>query len=126
MAASWGSETDGDALTLTSSWQFLESGGASADIEIQMAPNQELHAQINYNPQASPTDSAEIQVLASTDGTNYDDTPVLAFAMANTPDPHRRSFTISGYYSLQFQARQTGSTDTTSTATMSWRVATLS
>lgn len=126
MAVQWSSVTDGDDMTVNSTTWVTAQDGA-ADVELTPAANEEVHVSVEYNPQATPTDTFEFRVQTTVAATSieWDTVPVLAFAMDNGNDPGYRSFVISGYYKVRFQGRLTGSTDS-SAYKISWRTATLS
>jgi hypothetical protein len=126
MAVGWGSVVDCDDMTINSTtWVVAEDG--AADVELTLAANQEVHVSVEYNPQATPTDTFEFKVSTTVAATSieWDTSPVLAFALGNTPDPGYRSFVIGGYYKMRFEGRLTGATDS-STFKISYIIATLS
>ena len=59
--------------------------------------------------------------MTVTSSENWDDTVVLTFLLAPSPDPHKRSFTILSIYKYRIGVQVDGSTDTTGTADYSYR-----
>ncbi len=125
MAVGFGSLVDGDDMTITNTtWVVAED--ASVDIEVTPAPNEFVHVSVEYNPATTPAESFEFQVQSTVAATSieWDDTPVIAFAMPNTPDPNYRSFVIFGYYKIRFRGRQTGTE--TAAFKVAYRIGTMS
>lgn len=120
---SWGTTVVSDTKTFASAqttWFIMEVG--TADIAVDLEPRELIHVQVIFDFPGSPNDDGEFQVLASPDdGTTWDTIPILAFTADQGTDPNTVSFVISGYRYLQFQARLSGTTDTTTTCVVRYR-----
>lgn len=117
----WGSTTTSDSLSLGASMATFQA--SSVDLEVTLNPGERAHVQIDYDPQATPTEHCEWRVLATVDGTNYDDTAFLAGSIdKDASDPNALSFVVEGVYGFKLQARLidtdgTDGGDDTATAT---------
>jgi hypothetical protein len=117
----WGAITTTDAKTLTGTMQTLQI--SSVDVETELNPGERAHVQIEFNPQATPSEHCEWQILATPDGTNYDQTPFYVGTIdKDLADPNLVSVLVEGVWGFIVQARvvdpngAAGGTDTTSTA----------
>ena len=117
----WSASTTSDSLTLTSSWQTVQA--SSADLEITLNPKETALIDLEYNPQASPTDTLEVVFPKSVDdGTAWEsDEYAQGTVMGNTPDPGKKTIEISGCERFRIRAKLTGSTDTTSTLVVEYQ-----
>jgi len=119
----WSSVTTSDALTLTGSFQTVQA--SAADMEISLTPGEAAHVQLDFNPQGSPTEWVEWQVLASPDGgTTYDVVAFDAGVLVYDDDPNILSTIIRDIFQFKVQAKlidtdgTAGGDDTTSTLTV--------
>lgn len=123
MTVGRGTATNSDALTLTSSYQTIQA--SSADLEISLAANQFVELQIEVDFQTSPTDDGQWKVQSSPNATNWHD-EAGPFRIDNGTDPAYDGVIVYGPSEVRIQANQSGSTDTTNSATVTYRVATMS
>ena len=119
----WGTTVVSDIKTFASAqttWFTMQV--SSTDIALALEPRELVHCQVIFDFPGTPTDDGEFQVLASPDdGTTWDTIPIMAFTADNGTDPNTVSFVISGYRYLRFQARLSGTTDTTTTCRLRYR-----
>ena len=117
----WSASTTSDSLTLTSSWQTVQA--SSADLEITLNPRETAVVMLEYNPQASPSDTLEVAFPKSVDdGTEWEsDDLAYAVAIGNDNDPGKLAVEISGCETFRVRAKLTGSTDTTSTLVVEYQ-----
>lgn len=120
MAIAWGSKTSAPQLTSITTEQFF---GATIALE----PNQTAQVQVRADFPGSPTDHLEVRIYRTLDDSSedWDTTPADSFVLPNTNDPAQRSFMLSGGYRHRIGVRRTGTTDTITSADLSYRVATL-
>lgn len=97
--------------------------GDDVSSAVSLNPGEVAHVEVEYDPPTTPTDDLVVAVQTTLDGDseNWDDEPYLVFTIPNTPDPCKRSFTISQVYRWRLVFYMTGSTDTTGTATAHYR-----
>ena len=96
----WGSVSTSGALDLSGTMQDFDLGN------ITLNPGETAHVQISYNPQGTPTEFLEWQLLASPDdGTTYDVTVYDGGTLNNDVDPRQVSVLVSGIRSFKVQAR---------------------
>jgi hypothetical protein len=118
---SWQSVQTSSALTLTGSFQTIQQ--SAADMVTQLSPGEEAVVQLDFNPQASPTDDCEFKVLTSPDdGTTWDVVPFIGGSISFASDPNVASFIVRGCERFKIQARVikpsgAASADTTSSVT---------
>jgi len=106
-------QTDG---TLSSA--SVTTGTNSGNVDLSTYEGAHVHIDANFP--SSPTDDLEVEVYGSTDGTNYDDTPMFAFTIDNGTDPNQVSFVVKDVYAFRVRVARSGSTDTI-TVTMKYR-----
>jgi len=70
------------------------------------------HVIVEADFPVSPTDDLVVEVQASTDGTNWDDTPALSFTIENSTDPNQVSIIIRDFAYWRLYCYRSGSTDT--------------
>lgn len=99
--------------SITSTMQFFTFGA----VNVTLNPGEIAHVSVDVNFVSSPTDNATVWVLASPDdGTNYDDTPYMAFEIDKSIDPDQVSFLVSGVKSFKVGVKASGATDTHTSA----------
>ncbi len=81
-------------------------------------PGESAHVEIDADFIGSPTDNIIVRVFGSIDGTNFDDTPIMAFKIDKDVDPNQVSFIVSGVKGFRIGLFMDGGTDTTSDATI--------
>ena len=73
---------------------------------------------------STPTDGMVVAVYRTLDDTteSWDDTAVLEFVIDKGTDPNKLSFLLSGGYKHRIGVRRDGTTDTHTSADMSFRL----
>jgi len=113
----WGSPVTSTALTLTDTYQVVQSGGG--DMVVTMNPRERATVEIHCNFQATPTDNAEWQIQISSDGgSNWSIIPFHAGTLLRTADPNSAPVIVEGCERWRVRGRQTGATDTTNSMTI--------
>jgi hypothetical protein len=81
---------------------------------VQPNAGEQVHVEVEADFPATPTDDLLVRLYATLDDTseNWDDTPVLEFAIDNGTDPNKVSFIVSGLYKWRLGFIRDGSTDT--------------
>lgn len=101
---SWGSVTTSDTLNLTGSFQTFQA--SSVDIEVTLNPGERAHVQLEYAPQASPTEHLEWAIYATPDGTSYDTTPLHVGSVdKDLADPNSISLIVEGVFGFKVAGR---------------------
>jgi len=115
-------------LEKVSATQVVVDQDALADADwfnqvVMLSPGEVAHCEVEYNAPSTPTDDCIVAVEATLDESseNWDDTPILTFTISKSPDPNKRSFTVSGVYKFRVGVYMSGATDTTGTADFSYR-----
>ncbi len=83
-----------------------------------LAPGETAHVEIDCDFVATPTDDIIVNVYGSIDGTNFDETPFMSFTIDRAIDLNQVSFIVRGVKNFRIGLLMTGSTDTTSDATI--------
>lgn len=111
----WGSKTDLTQLTSITTEQFFSA--------VTLNPGELVHCEVEIDFPATPTDEATISLYGTLDDSteNWDDTPIWQQNIANSPDPNKVSFQVSGWYKFRVGVQRDGSTDTITSADMSYR-----
>jgi hypothetical protein len=106
ISKSWGSETTiMDAMSVT-------TGSWSSDVDLETNGYEGAHVTVDADFPASPTDNLIVEVRASLDGTNYDDTPLFSFTVDKGTDPNQVSFIVRDVAHFKLYCKRDGSTDT--------------
>jgi hypothetical protein len=101
---SWGSVTTSDTLNLTGSFQDFEV--SSVTYAETLNPGERAHVQLEYDPQASPTEHLEWALYATPDGTSYDATPLHVGSVdKDLADPNAISLIVEGVYGFKVAGR---------------------
>ena len=111
----WSGTTSATQLTSITTEQIFST-------KPTLNPQETAHVTVDVDFPTTPTDNAIVAVYGSLDGTNYDDQPVFEFAVLNTNDPAQVSFIVSGYYQFQVGVRRSGTTDTLTSADLTYRL----
>jgi hypothetical protein len=107
--------------TIKKNWQTEETlinaatvttGTWSGDVDLETNGMEGAHVTVDADFPASPTDNLVVEVRASLDGTNYDDTPLYKFEINKTTDPNQISFIIKDVTHFKLYVYRSGSTDT--------------
>ncbi len=101
----------------------VTTGSYSSAVDLATDGYEGAHVTVDADFPASPTDDLEIQVQASIDGSNWDDTPLQAVVLENDNDPNQISFTIRDVAQFRLYCKRSGSTDTITVTAKSraWR-----
>lgn len=110
----WSSETDATQLTSITTEQIFST-------KPTLNPGESAHVRVDVDFPTTPTDDAIVAVYGSLDGTAYDDTAMFSRLVDSGTDPNQISFIVSGVYQFQVGVRRSGSTDTITSADMSYR-----
>lgn len=112
----WGSKTSATQLTSITTEQFF-------DAPISLNPQETAHVEVEANPPTTPTDDLIVAVYGTLDASSesWDETPIMEFLIDKDIDPNKASFLVSGYYKVRVGVRRSGSTDTYTSADMSYR-----
>ena len=112
----WGAKTEATQLTSISTEQFF-------DVNILPNPGELVHVEVEVDFVGSPTDDMIVAVYRTLDDTseNWDDVADLEFVIDKGTDPNKASFLLSGGFKHRIGVRRDGSTDTHTSADMSFR-----
>jgi hypothetical protein len=112
----WSAKTSATQLVSITTEQFF---GAI----VGLAPKALAHVQVAADFPATPTDHAVFSVYTTLDDATevWDLVPLQQFVLANSPDPNRLSFTVSGVYRFRVGVKRSGSTDTIASADLAYR-----
>jgi hypothetical protein len=106
IAKNWSSETTiMNAVSVT-------TGSWSDDVDLETNGYEGAHLTVDADFPASPTDNLIVEVRASLDGTNYDDTPLFSFKIDKGTDPNQVSFIVKDVAHFKLYCKRDGSTDT--------------
>lgn len=106
ISKSWSSEsTIMNAVSVT-------TGSASSDIDLETNGYEGAHVTVDADFPASPTDNLVVEVQASLDGTDDDDTPMSKVTIKNNIDPNQISFIVKDVAHFRLYCYRDGSTDT--------------
>jgi hypothetical protein len=106
IAKNWSSETTiMNAVSVT-------NGSWSDDVDLETNGYEGAHLTVDADFPASPTDNLIVEVRASLDGTNYDDTPLFSFKIDKGTDPNQVSFIVKDVAHFKLYCKRDGSTDT--------------
>jgi hypothetical protein len=90
----------------------VTTGTWSDDIDLETLGCEGAHITIDADFPESPTDNLVVEVRASLDGTNYDDTPTYSFEIDNDTDPNQVSFIVKDVAHVKLYVYRSGNTDT--------------
>ena len=106
ISRSFGSETTiMNAVAVT-------TGSWSDDVDLETNGYEGAHVIVDADFPASPTDNLIVEVRASLDGTNFDDTPLFSFKVDKGTDPNQVSIVIKDVAHFKLYCKRDGSTDT--------------
>jgi len=106
ISRTFGSETTiMNAVTVT-------TGSWSDDVDLETNGYEGAHVIVDADFPASPTDNLIVEVRASLDGTNYDDTALFSFTIDKSTDPNQVSFIVKDVAHFKLYCKRSGSTDT--------------
>lgn len=90
----------------------VTTGSASTAVDLETNGYEGAHITIDADFPASPTDNLIVEVQASLDGTNWDDTPIFSQEIDNGTDPNQISIVIKDVLHFRLYCYRNGSTDT--------------
>jgi hypothetical protein len=90
----------------------VTTGSWSDDVDLETNGYEGAHVIVDADFPASPTDNLIVEVRASLDGTNYDDTALFSFKVDKGTDPNQVSFVIKDVAHFKLYCKRDGSTDT--------------
>ena len=90
----------------------VTTGSWSDDVDLETNGYEGAHVVVDADFPASPTDNLIVEVRASLDGTNYDDTALFSFKVDKGTDPNQVSFVIKDVAHFKLYCKRDGSTDT--------------
>ncbi len=99
-------------ITTIMSAVSVTTGSASTAVDLETNGYEAAHVTVDANFPASPTDNLVVEVQASLDGTNWDDTPIYKFTIDNGTDPNQVSFVVKDVAQFRLNCYRDGSTDT--------------
>lgn len=99
----WGSVTTSDELTLSGTFADVQKD--AADMVISLNPGESAHVQIEFDPEATPTEFLEWHILSSPDGgTTWDTAPYDAGTLGYSVDPARISTVVRDIHTFKIEA----------------------
>jgi len=90
----------------------VTTGSWSDDVDLETNGYEGAHVIVDADFPASPTDNLIVEVRASLDGANYDDTSLFSFKLDKGTDPNQVSFLIKDVAHFKLYCKRDGSTDT--------------
>ena len=90
----------------------VTTGTWSDDVDLETDGCEGAHVIVDADFPASPTDNLIVEVRASLDGTNYDDTSLYSFEIDKGNDPNQISFIVKDVAHFKLYCYRSGSTDT--------------
>ena len=102
----WGGKTNIESSTTVTSAEVYSDA-------VTMNPGELAHAEVEADFPASPTDELTVKLYGTLDDSseNWDKTPLWSQNIANSPDPNKISFVVSGLYKWRLGFERDGSTD---------------
>lgn len=112
----WSSDTAATQLTAITTEQFF-------DVSPTLTPGEEAHVQVSVNFPTTPTDDALIAVYSTLDDSSetWDLVPLFQIRLSRLVDPNVISFIVRDAYRFRVGVRRSGSTDTITSADLSYR-----
>ena len=90
----------------------VTTGSWSDDVDLETDGMEGAHLTVEADFPASPTDNLVVEVKASLDGTNYDDTPLYSFEIDKDTDPNQVSFIIKDVTHFKLYCYRAGGSQT--------------
>ncbi|OHB61522.1 MAG: hypothetical protein A2167_02760 [Planctomycetes bacterium RBG_13_46_10] len=90
----------------------VTTGTWSEDIDLETDGCEGAHVTVDADFPASPTHNLVVEVRASLDGSNYDDTPLYKFEIDKGIDPNQVSFIIKYVAHFKLYCYRAGGTQT--------------
>lgn len=90
----------------------VTTGTLSTDVDLETDGYEGAQVQVEGDFPGGPSDDLILEILASLDGTNYDDTPIQSITISKDTDPNQITFLIRDLTHFKINAKRSGSTDT--------------
>lgn len=90
----------------------VTTGSASSDVDLETNGYFGAWVTVEADFPVTPTDNLVVEVQASLDGVNYDDTPLYKQTIGNGTDPNQISFPVLNAPHFRIYCYRDGSTDT--------------
>jgi len=90
----------------------VTTGSWSDDVDLETLGCEGAHVTVDADFPASPTNNLVVEVRASLDGSNYDDTPLYKFEIDKGIDPHQVSFIFKDVAHFKLYCYRAGGTQT--------------
>ncbi len=90
----------------------VTTGSASTAVDLKTNGYEAAHVTVDADFPLTPTDNLVVEVQASLDGTNWDDTPIHKFTIDNATDPNQVSFVVKDVAQFRLYCYASGTTDT--------------
>jgi len=110
----WNAEQNATQLVSITTEQFF-------DKKPILNPGETCQVEIDCDFPGSPTDNLVVSVYATLDGSNFDIVPLFSQEIDNGDDPSRITLTLSGIYGFRIGVSRSGTTDTITSADMSYK-----
>lgn len=113
----WGSKTNATQLTTITTEQFFST-------LITLNPGETAHVQVGCDFPATPTDNLIVALYGTLDAASevWDTEPIVEYTLGNAVDQPDLSFLVSGLYKFRVGVRRDGTTDTITSADLSYRL----
>jgi len=100
----------------------VSTGSSSSAVDLVTDGYEGAHVTVEADFPIDPTDRLVVEVQASLDGTNWDDTPVYKFEIDSAADPNQISFVVRDVAQFRLYCYSSGSDTITVTAKYrAWR-----
>ncbi|MFB0523910.1 MAG: hypothetical protein ACETVZ_00090 [Phycisphaerae bacterium] len=90
----------------------VTTGSWSSDVDLETDGCEGAHVIVDADFVASPTENLIVEVRASLDATNYDDTPLYSFEVDKGTDPNQVSFVVKDIAHFKLYCKRSGTTET--------------
>jgi hypothetical protein len=90
----------------------VTTGTWSDDVDLETLGCEGAHVTIDADFPASPTNNLVVEVRASLDGTNYDDTPLYKFEIDKGTDPNKVSIIVKDVAHFKLYCYRAGGSQT--------------
>jgi hypothetical protein len=90
----------------------VTTGTWSDDVDLKTLGCEGTHVTVEADFPSSPTDNLVVEVRASLDSSNYDDTPLYTFEIDKDTDPNQVSFAVKDVAHFKLYVYRSGTTDT--------------
>ena len=90
----------------------VTTGTWSDDVNLETDGCDGAHVTVDADFPASPTHNLVVEVRASLDGSNYDDTPLYKFEIDKSTDPNQVGFIVKDVAHFKFYCYRAGGTQT--------------